>query len=149
MKYKGFDDRLHTINVKEFMVYESTNRNSSSLHCRARTILRKMYPSDILLQEVTLPGSKRGSLSKPLYADLMIPSQNLVVEVHGEQHYKYNPFFFKNKKDFYLAQKRDNDKVEWCEINDLTFVALPYNESDDEWEQRIKATICGEQVTRN
>lgn len=146
MKYTGFDGRVYPINFREFMVYESSSRKSSGLHGRARTLLRKMYPVDILLEEVTLPGSKRGGATKPLYADLMIPSQAIVVEVHGEQHYKFNAHFFKDRRDFLNAQKRDRDKVEWCELNDLTIVELPYNENDDEWQQRIENAIRGGQA---
>lgn len=143
MKYIGFDGRVYPINFKEFMVYETSDRQSSSLHSRARAILRRMYPADILLQEVTLPGSRRGANTKSLYVDLMIPSKRLVVEVHGEQHYNFNPFFFKDKKEFALAKKRDLDKIAWCELNGLTIVELPYNETDDEWTTRIKETIRG------
>ena len=61
-----------------------------------------------------------------------------MVEVHGRQHYEYVPFFHVNKLGFVKSKLRDSDKREWCEINDIEFVELPYNMTDDEWREKIE-----------
>lgn len=37
-----------------------------------------------------------------------------------------------------LACKRDNEKKEWCELNNIQLVELPYNEDINEWRKRIE-----------
>jgi hypothetical protein len=58
-------------------------------------------------------------------------------KVHGEQHYKFIPFYHSNRMNFLKAQKRDAEKKEWCEINGITHVVLPHFESLDKWRTLI------------
>ena len=111
-------------------------KNRSSLHKKARKLLKDIYPYDRILEEVTLPGTKTGSRKTLLYADLYVPNRDLIVEVHGEQHFKFNSFFHKDKMAFFNAKGRDNDKKAWCDLNHIRLIVLNYNESEDEW--RIK-----------
>jgi hypothetical protein len=61
-----------------------------------------------------------------------------MVEVQGEQHYKFNNHFFDNKLEFYRAQARDRLKEEWCVTNHFFLIQLPYNETDEKWLERIR-----------
>ena len=97
-----------------------------------------MFPHDIILEEVSLAGSRTQEGGGILRADMFVPNRNLIVEVHGEQHHKFNKFFFKNKLRFYRAQARDREKKEWCNINDIRIVELNYNEDLDEWRKKIE-----------
>ena len=67
-----------------------------------------------------------------------IPVIRLAVEVHGRQHYEHIPFFHETKKDFVLAKARDEDKVDWCELNNIELITLKYSETDDEWRKQLK-----------
>ena len=49
-------------------------KNRSSLHKKARSILKEVYPYDRILEEVTLPGTRTGSRKTLLYADLYVPN---------------------------------------------------------------------------
>jgi len=86
---------------------------------------------------VSLPGTKTSARRSTLRADLYIPNRNLIVEVHGEQHFKFNKFHYKDKLSFFRAQARDRDKVEWCNLNEVRFVAFNYNETEEEWKAKI------------
>jgi|688.fasta_scaffold269464_3 hypothetical protein len=126
IKVKGLDGREYSWNLVSYL---NNNRNPSSLHLEARELLHTKYPFDQILEEVNLPGSN-------LIADFYIHSKKMIVEVHGQQHYKYNAHFFKTRGDFLQAQKRDKEKVRWAELNGITLVALPYNEREN-WERII------------
>jgi len=91
------------------------------------------------LEEVKLPGSTELYRKSVLYLDFYIPSIRLAIEVHGQQHYEFCPFFHKSKADFLKSKARDEDKIDWCKLNDITLITLKYSESDDEWRQRIKS----------
>lgn len=136
MKYRGFDGRDYSITVADYTVYTDATRDRSDLHLRARLLLKSMFPCDRILEEVTLPGSRKNGAI--LYSDFLLPSKSVMVEVQGEQHYKFSSFYHKDKAGFLKSKLRDKDKREWCELNDIQLVELPYNETDDDWRQRIE-----------
>ena len=98
----------------------------SSGHLAARKLLRQLFKCCLLLEEVPLPGSKTVH-NGLLIADFVLPSEKLIVEVHGEQHYRYTPFFHNSKLDFIRGQLRDKKKKEWAELNGFLYLALPSN----------------------
>ena len=114
------------------------NGIKSKLHLKAKKLLTEMYPNDRILEEVSLPGTKNSFRKTVLRADLFLPMRKLLIEVHGEQHHKFNNFFFRNKLEFYKAKARDNDKKAWCDLNDITLIELNYNEDIDEWRRKVQ-----------
>jgi len=106
-------------------------RPRSSLHLRCRELLRQMYPTQPILEEVPIP--RLG-----LVCDFYLPFRKVVIECHGEQHYKFTPHFHGSRYDFAQAKKRDKTKREWCRINNFRVATLPFSETDDEWRERIE-----------
>lgn len=134
MKVVGIDGRTYTWNVLK----DHKRKNPSSLHLRARNLLKKMFPMTAVQEELILPGTGFNSLT----CDFFLPTYLLMVEVQGEQHSKYTPHFHGagtvGNWNFARAKKRDRMKEEWCSINDIDLVQLPFNESDEEWRERIE-----------
>lgn len=142
MKYKGLDDKFYVINARDYVVYNDDDTTKSKHHCRARKLIKQIFPCNIVLEEVLLKGSKTHN-NKNLRADFLIPDSNLLVEVHGEQHYEFVGHFYKTQQDMFNAMLRDKIKKEWCENNNIELIILPYNEDDDEWSKRLKReNIC-------
>jgi len=137
MRILGLDGKEHKLAFHGNTSADKNDNNRSKLHLKAREILTKIFPFDIIHEEVTLPGTKAKNSKSLLYADFFIPSRNLIVEVNGEQHDIYIKFFHKNKLDFYKAKARDRNKKEWCELNGITIVYLNHNESEEEWTAKI------------
>ena len=133
MNVVGFDGRERRWNLSR----KSKASHKSSPHKRTRLILRNLFKRDIILEEVSLPGSNTVTRTSTLYADFFIPSRNLMVEVHGRQHYEFVDFYHKTVSGFYKSKARDRDKIRWCELNDINIVILKYTGSDDEWIQQI------------
>jgi len=73
-----------------------------------------------------------------LFLDFLIPQIKLAIEVHGQQHYEYTPFFHKNKADFISGQAKDEDKIEWCELNRVDIIVLKYSDTDEQWRDQIE-----------
>ena len=107
--------------------------SKSSLHLAARDLLRHNFPTLQILEEVPVPIRK----SEILYLDFFIPMLKLAIETHGEQHYKFVAHYHNNKLGFIKSQKRDREKQEWCDTNNIKYIALPYNETTDLWLERI------------
>ena len=135
----GFDDKEHKFNYAKNRVRKFL-KNKSSLHVLARELIEELFPGLSVYEEVTLPGSKKLGRSSLLYADFFIPDSMLVIEVHGRQHYEYCSFFHKDKIDFINAKKRDADKIEWCEMNDINIAVLPFNEKY-KWKNLIQQAM--------
>jgi len=137
MKVRGINGKEYVWNLSSYDVFYDDTRKRSKYHLRARNLLREIFNRYRILEEVKLPGSTALNRKSVLYIDFYIPSIKMGFEVHGEQHYKYNPFFHKSQADFLKAKARDEDKIEWCEINDIDIIVLKYSESDDEWRKQI------------
>jgi hypothetical protein len=131
MKVIGFDGRSYKIKLPKYQ-----RAACSKYHKKAKEIITQIFPFEPIHEEVVLPGSKC-RFTGSLYADFFLPNQIMIVEVHGEQHYKYLPFFHSSKLDFMKSQKRDKQKIEWCNLNNIKIVILPYNK-ESEWKNLLK-----------
>lgn len=131
MKVKGLDGREYSWNLTGLQVNADDIRPRSNLHKAARELLQELFSVSPILEEVPLPGS--GSLK----ADFYLPRQKLMIEVHGEQHFKYVKHFHGSKANFLEACKRDARKAEWCQINNIKLIALPHGSIGDGWRKLI------------
>jgi len=131
MKVVGLDGREYHWNLSKR--FGKKNTNSSNLHITARKLLKKLFPVNTILEEVMLPGS---SYKKSLSADFFVVELHLIVEVHGEQHYKFNNFHYHSIADFHRSKRRDKQKHDWAKLNDFIFIVLPFNQID-KWEELI------------
>lgn len=138
MKVKGINGKEYVWNLTKYDIFYDDARKRSKYHLRARSLLKEIFHSYRILEEVKLPGSTALNRKSVLYLDFYIPSIKMAFEVHGEQHYEYCPFFHKSKADFLKAKARDEDKIEWCRINDIQIIVLHFKENDDEWRKHIK-----------
>ena len=134
MKVLGLDGKEYKWNLISSC---SKSSKRSNLHKRAKIVLENKFPHDTILEEISLPGSSDSHRGGTLRADFFLPSRSIIVEVHGQQHFKFNSFHFKNKLQFYRAIARDKDKQEWCRVNDISLVCFNFDESDEEWSNKI------------
>jgi hypothetical protein len=131
-EFTDLDGRRNKINLTKYI---TKYNNKSGLHLRARELIHNIFPFDPTGEEVPIQVTR----SQTLYADFFIPSRKLMIECHGQQHYEHTAFFHKTKKEFNLAKARDNNKAEWCRINNIRLVVLPYDDEDN-WENLIRGT---------
>jgi hypothetical protein len=134
LKVIGFDNRFYNLELK------NKDINGSAGHAFAKILLKKLFPNDNIYEEVTLRGSKKALKDHDLRSDFIIPAHKIIIEVHGEQHYKYVPHYHNDKKDFIESIKRDNRKKEWCQLNNIKYIELQTGK-EDEWERRIIDSI--------
>lgn len=131
MQVKDLDGNNHFWHLTGNMAHGKTV-NKSSLHLNARNIISKVFPTLQVLEEVPIPLRK----SETLYLDFYLPLKKMCIEVHGEQHYKFVPFYHSNMLAFLKSKKRDSEKQEWCSINNIEYIELSFDKPD-EWENII------------
>jgi hypothetical protein len=118
---------------------DKRKNNASKLHKKARDLLKSIFENTTTLEEVKIEPMS----GVYLYIDIYIPVFMTAIEVHGEQHYNYTPFYHKNLMDFVQSKQRDNMKKRWCELNDITLIELPYNEVN-EWQTILLSQLTSE-----
>lgn len=59
--------------------------------------------------------------------DIFIPKLGIAIEVNGEQHYKYNSFFYKDELAWNNAMRLDNDKHKYLEEHGVKVVYIPFD----------------------
>lgn len=131
MQVRDLEGVLHNWNLSGNIAHGSVT-NKSSLHILARKLVHEIYPTLQVLEEVSIRLRK----SQTLYLDFYLPLIKKCIEVHGEQHYKFVPFYHQNVLGFAQHKKRDIEKKEWCQANDIQYIELPYNDTDS-WKDRI------------
>ncbi len=128
MKVVDLYDNVHSWT---FASSAKLHTNKSGLHNRAREVIEKVYPNSRYYEDITIPGFKPA-----LFADFFIPSLKIMIEVNGEQHYKFTPRFHTNRMAFFKAVQRDKKKAEFCEKNGIRLIILDYN-NQHEWESLV------------
>jgi len=138
LKILGLNGREYVWNLSKYDVLKNDKRKRSKHHIRARKLLSDIYNSYRILEEVKLPGSTALHRRSVLYLDFYIPNIRKAFEVHGRQHYEFTPFFHKSKAEFLRAKARDEDKIDWCILNNIELTVLKYSDDNDEWRASIK-----------
>lgn len=115
-------------------IAHSSAKNKSALHLTARQLLHDCFPTMQILEEVPIPLRR----SETLYLDFYIPLLKRAIEVHGEQHYKFTQFYHNTLLGFVKHKKRDQEKQEWCDLNGILYIELPFNENESSWKDRIR-----------
>lgn len=96
----------------------------SALQRETADAIGETFPSQVVLEDFTIPGSH-------LSVDFFLPTLGYVIEVQGAQHAQHNDFFHgdKTKLKFSDQIRRDNKKSQWAEQNGFTFIEI--TEKDD------------------
>ena len=132
MQVKDLDNNYHAWHLTGHIA-RGKIANKSSFHIQARELITSIFPTLQILEEVAIPLRK----GETLYLDFYLPLKKMSIEVHGEQHYKFVPFYHNNIMSFLKAQRRDREKQEWCELNDIKLVVLPHFEDKKAWMEKI------------
>lgn len=129
MKVKDNNGREHNFPPTGCRIFADDARPRSQYHIYCRALLAKIYPLDIILEEVPIPGYN-------LFLDFYLPNLHLAIEVNGSQHSEYSSFFYKTKENFYRSKNNDNRKQVWCKENGIELIVLQYKEQEN-WEEQI------------
>lgn len=115
-------------------ISKGSRSNKSKLHLKARQLIHDIFPTLQVLEEISVQ-IRRG---ETLYLDFYIPLNKKCIEVHGEQHYSFSQFYHSTILGFMKQKKRDREKQEWCDLNNIEYIELPFNKQED-WENIIKS----------
>jgi hypothetical protein len=135
MKVTGLNGLEYILDLKK---YSKQRSRCSSYHRIAREILGEKFKGYSVYEEVKLPGTVNPAKKSVLYLDFYVPNAKIGIEVHGEQHFKFVPFFHKTKAGFLFSQMRDRHKADWCEINEIELIVFNYSDPEEYWREQIE-----------
>ena len=111
-------------NIKKHLI-EWDKSSRSKFQFSVKQYIKQYWFNHIVFEEFPLVGTK-------LSLDFYNANKKIAIEVQGQQHIKYTPFFHGNYKNNYLAQlDRDKKKLNFCEINDLRLIEIYPNDKLD------------------
>lgn len=118
MRFKTLTGATRTVKKAKNFLIDWDGKSRSKIQYNAKQFLKKYWNNHIVFEEFPVAGTK-------LSLDFYNANKKIAVEVQGKQHIKYVPFFHGKNKINYLNQlKRDQDKLKFCELNDIQLVEV-------------------------
>ena len=117
MKFKTLDGKDRVVkNLKDSLIkWDSKSR--SKLQQGVKLFLKKYWQGDVVFEEMRIAGTR-------LSLDFYNANKKIAIEVQGQQHFKYTPFFH-NTRNAYLKQiKRDVSKIDFCNLNNIKLIEI-------------------------
>lgn len=105
----------------------------SGPHLKVLEMLKELYPTVQILEEVQIQVKK----NKDLYLDFYLPLYNIAIEIDGAQHREYSSFMSGNREGFVRQQSNDVLKEKWCELNQVSFIRLRDDEDIESWKKKF------------
>ena len=97
----------------------------SKIQFKVKQFLLPYWRNHICFEEFPVYGTR-------LKVDIINFTRKIAIEVQGNQHYSFNKFFHSNSRMKYLDSiRRDNQKIEWLELNNIKLVEILENEVQD------------------
>lgn len=122
MKFKTLNGSTRSIkNLKKYLI-DWDAKSKSKIQFNVKKFLEPFWVNHIVFEEFLIAGTR-------MTLDFYNANKKVAVEVQGQQHTKYTPFFHGGYKNNYLSQlDRDHKKYEFCKINDISLVEVYYND---------------------
>jgi hypothetical protein len=118
MRFKTLIGATRTVKKAKKFLIDWDGKSRSKIQYNAKQFLKKYWINHIVFEEFPVAGTK-------LSLDFYNANKKIAVEVQGKQHTKYVPFFHgKNKINYINQLKRDQDKLKFCEINEIELVEV-------------------------
>ena len=106
-----------TKNVTKYLI-DWDGKSRSKLQFNVKQFFKKYWQNQIVYEEFPVYGTR-------MKVDLLNATIIIALEVNGDQHSSFNPFFHKNSRANYLSHiKRDVKKAEWLEDNSFLLIEI-------------------------
>ena len=118
MRFKTLMGATRTVKEAKKYLIDWDGKSRSKIQYSAKQFLKKYWSNHIVFEEFPVAGTR-------LSLDFYNANKKVAIEVQGRQHTKYVPFFHgKNKINYINQLRRDQDKLKFCELNDIQLVEI-------------------------
>ena len=117
MRLYNVRGRLVSKNVSKYLI-DWGSKSRSKIQKTVKDFLAEYWRGCVVYEEFPVYGTR-------LKVDILNASRMQAVEVHGDQHIKFNKFFHSNSREKYLDSiSRDSQKYEWLEQNNFKVIEM-------------------------
>jgi hypothetical protein len=118
MRFKTLTGATRTVKKAKNYLIDWDGKSRSKIQYNAKQFLKKYWSNHIVFEEFPVAGSR-------LSLDFYNANKKIAIEVQGRQHTKYVPFFHgKNKINYINQLRRDQDKLKFCDLNDIKLIEI-------------------------
>ena len=121
MKFKTISGSETTLkNAKKYLInWKKPSR--SKFQTSVKNFLNPYWFNDIVFEEFKIVGTR-------LSFDFYNANKRIAIEVQGAQHTKYVKFFHGSRLNYLDQLRRDEKKLKFCNVNDITLVEIYPND---------------------
>lgn len=117
MKFTKLSGYTENKDVTKYLVKWAA-KSRSNYQREVKFFLYPFWKSHIVYEEFPVVGTK-------MTLDFVNLTRRIALEIQGEQHSNFNPFFHNGEPmNYYNQLKRDVDKAKWCELNNLKLIEI-------------------------
>ena len=123
MKFKTLTGSYKSVkNLKKYLIdWDKPSR--SKIQFKVKEFIKPYWEKQIVFEEFIIVGTR-------MTLDFYNANKKIAIEVQGQQHTKYVPFFHGKYQNNYLEQlHRDHKKYEFCKVNEIKLVEV-YHDDD-------------------
>lgn len=118
MRFKTLLGTQRTVKKAKKYLIDWDGSSRSKIQFKTKQFLKTYWSNHIVFEEFPVVGSR-------LSLDFYNANKKVAIEVQGKQHTKYVPFFHGKNKINYLNQlRRDQDKLKFCELNQIQLIEI-------------------------
>ena len=92
-------------------------KSKSNIQFKTKLFLSQYWRNHVVFEEFPVAGTR-------LRFDFYNANKQIAVEVHGRQHVKFVPFFHKRRSGFVSQIRRDQQKIDFCDLNNIKLVEI-------------------------
>lgn len=111
-----FGKQRNLKNAKKYLI-DWNAKSRSKFQNNVKNFLKEYWIHDIVFEEFRIVGTR-------LSIDFYNANRRVAIEVQGDQHIKYVKHFHKNRLKYLDQLKRDQKKLDFCELNDIKMVEI-------------------------
>ena len=118
MKFKTLSGSEKRVPMSQKYLIDWDSSSKSKFQKNVKSFLKEYWSNHVVFEEFPVVGTR-------LSLDFFNANKHIAIEVQGDQHTKYVPFFHGKYKNNYLQQlKRDHQKQQFCELNNIKLVEI-------------------------
>lgn len=126
-------------NCGKYIIVSGINlRNNKKLNCGCKRIsshgaikIKELLIENNynFIEEKTFDNCRFPDTNALARFDFYLPDINTIIEYDGPQHYGYTNHGWDTRDHFLYVQQHDKYKEEWCKINNIKLIRIPYHRS--------------------
>jgi len=117
MKFKTLTGSEKRVSKASGYLINWDKPSRSKFQFNTKQFLKNFWGLHIVFEEFPVAGTR-------LKFDFYNANKKIAVEVHGAQHTKFVKFFHGRRSKFIEQIRRDQQKIDFCELNSITLVEI-------------------------